>query len=57
VEVRDFVAREPEVHAPDTDDDTHGRGLVLVESLADAWGVRPHGVGKSVWFQLGTEAA
>ncbi|WP_181797646.1 ATP-binding protein [Streptomyces sp. WELS2] len=57
VEVRDFVARRPERHTPDTDDDTHGRGLVLVESLADAWGVRPHGVGKSVWFELGTEAA
>lgn len=38
VEVRDFVARRPERHTPDTDDDTHGRGLVLVESLADAWG-------------------
>ncbi|MGW2489012.1 ATP-binding protein [Streptomyces sp. NPDC001606] len=57
VEVRDFVARRPEVHAPDGDEDTHGRGLVLVESLADAWGVRPHGVGKSVWFHLGAEAA
>ncbi|MFG3015286.1 ATP-binding protein [Streptomyces cinerochromogenes] len=57
VEVRDFVARRPEVRAPDTDDDTHGRGLVLVQSLADAWGVRSHGVGKSVWFELGAEAA
>ncbi|MBG7698871.1 ATP-binding protein [Streptomyces sp. MC1] len=57
VEVRDFVARRPELHAPDTDDDTHGRGLLLVQSLADDWGVRPHGVGKSVWFELGAEAA
>jgi anti-sigma regulatory factor (Ser/Thr protein kinase) len=57
VEVRDFVARRPELHAPDNDEDTHGRGLVLVESLADAWGVRPHGVGKAVWFELGAEAA
>ncbi|MEU6506430.1 MULTISPECIES: ATP-binding protein [unclassified Streptomyces] len=57
VEVRDFVTRRPELRAPDTDDDTHGRGLVLVQSLADAWGVRPHGVGKSVWFELGAEAA
>jgi anti-sigma regulatory factor (Ser/Thr protein kinase) len=57
VEVRDFVARRPELHTPDDDEDTHGRGLVLVESLADAWGVRPHGVGKSVWFELGAEAA
>ncbi|GGS67961.1 MULTISPECIES: ATP-binding protein [Streptomyces] len=57
VEVRDFVARRPELRAQDTDDDTHGRGLVLVQSLADAWGVRSHGVGKSVWFELGAEAA
>ncbi|MGW4565533.1 ATP-binding protein [Streptomyces sp. NPDC004561] len=57
VEVRDFVARRPEVQAPDSDEDTHGRGLVLVESLADAWGVLAHGVGKSVWFELGAEAA
>ncbi|MFG2884627.1 ATP-binding protein [Streptomyces sp. NPDC048297] len=57
VEVRDFVARCPRVRAPDTGDDTHGRGLVLVQSLADAWGVRPHDIGKSVWFELGAEAA
>ncbi|MFI9804484.1 ATP-binding protein [Streptomyces sp. NPDC052301] len=57
VEVRDFTGRRPELRAPDAEDDTHGRGLVLVQSLADAWGVRPHGVGKSVWFELGAEAA
>ncbi|MGW2744998.1 ATP-binding protein [Streptomyces sp. NPDC001450] len=57
VEVRDFVARRPHLRTPDTRNDTHGRGLVLVQSLADAWGVRPHGVGKSVWFELGAEAA
>ncbi|MEV7684719.1 ATP-binding protein [Streptomyces bungoensis] len=57
VEVRDFVTRRPRVCAPDTREDTHGRGMVLVQSLADAWGVRPHGVGKSVWFELGAEAA
>lgn len=57
VEVRDFVARRPRVCAPSPDDDAHGRGLVLVQSLADAWGVRAHGVGKSVWFELDAEAA
>jgi anti-sigma regulatory factor (Ser/Thr protein kinase) len=57
VEVRDFVAGRPVVRAQPADDGTHGRGLVLVQSLADAWGVRPHGVGKSVWFELGAEAA
>ncbi|MEU6481672.1 SpoIIE family protein phosphatase [Streptomyces sp. NPDC047017] len=29
-----------------------GRGLVLIEVLADAWGVEPRGVGKSIWFEL-----
>ncbi|MET9385192.1 ATP-binding protein [Streptomyces sp. NPDC002928] len=57
VEVRDFVTRRPRLRAPDTDDGTHGRGLVLVQSLADAWGVQPHGVGKAVWFELDAEAA
>ncbi|MFJ9563376.1 SpoIIE family protein phosphatase [Streptomyces fuscichromogenes] len=29
-----------------------GRGLVLIEILADAWGVDPRGQGKSIWFEL-----
>ncbi|MEU6812847.1 SpoIIE family protein phosphatase [Streptomyces sp. NPDC046831] len=29
-----------------------GRGLMLIELLADAWGVDPQGVGKSIWFEL-----
>ncbi|MEU4264776.1 ATP-binding SpoIIE family protein phosphatase [Streptomyces argenteolus] len=29
-----------------------GRGLVLMEMLADAWGVDPQGEGKSIWFEL-----
>ncbi|MEU6367993.1 ATP-binding protein [Streptomyces sp. NPDC046931] len=57
VEVRDFVRRRPHLRMPTIDDGTHGRGLVLVQSLADAWGVRAHGVGKSVWFDLDAEAA
>ncbi|GAB2859594.1 ATP-binding protein [Streptomyces deserti] len=57
VEVRDFVAHRPTPRAPDAGDGTHGRGLALVQSLADAWGVRPHGVGKAVWFELDADAA
>jgi len=36
--------------------DTSGRGLHLVEALADRWGVEPdeRGLGKTVWFELGT---
>ena len=37
--------------------DLHGRGMVLVERLAEAWGVSPlpeedDGAGKCVWFRL-----
>ncbi|MFJ8198958.1 SpoIIE family protein phosphatase [Streptomyces sp. NPDC096152] len=34
-----------------------GRGLVLIELLADAWGVDPRGQGKSIWFELYEPAA
>ncbi|MEV5598554.1 ATP-binding protein [Streptomyces sp. NPDC052496] len=56
VEVRDFVGRRPRLRPPTTDG-TSGRGLMLVHSLADAWGVTAHGVGKCVWFELGGGAA
>ncbi|WP_308296114.1 ATP-binding protein [Streptomyces sp. ISL-96] len=52
VEVRDFVARPPQPRTPPADEGTHGRGLLLVQALADAWGVRAQGVGKVVWFEL-----
>lgn len=56
VEVRDYAARRPRPHVPSADDGTHGRGLVLVQSLADAWGVDALGLslggGKVVWFEL-----
>ncbi|MFJ9807524.1 SpoIIE family protein phosphatase [Streptomyces sp. NPDC101158] len=29
-----------------------GRGLILMEMLADAWGVDPRGEGKAIWFEL-----
>ncbi|NJP65332.1 SpoIIE family protein phosphatase [Streptomyces spiramenti] len=29
-----------------------GRGLLLMENLADAWGVDPRGDGKATWFEL-----
>ncbi|TQJ56533.1 MULTISPECIES: ATP-binding protein [Streptomyces] len=57
VEVRDSVAQRPRPRVPSADEATHGRGLVLLESLADTWGVRAQGGGKVVWFELGAGAA
>lgn len=54
VEVRDFVpGQEPAPYVPNADDGTHGRGLLLVQNLADSWGVTAQALGKVVWFELG----
>ncbi|MGW4162813.1 ATP-binding SpoIIE family protein phosphatase [Streptomyces sp. NPDC004788] len=31
---------------------SNGRGLLLMEMLADSWGVDPRGEGKAIWFEL-----
>ncbi|MGW3136542.1 SpoIIE family protein phosphatase [Streptomyces sp. NPDC001139] len=63
-EVRGEVgSRRMRVEVNDTSDDlphkrrpgelaSSGRGLVLMELLAQAWGVDPRGEGKSIWFEL-----
>ncbi|GGS70856.1 ATP-binding protein [Streptomyces tanashiensis] len=33
-------------------DDTNGRGLELVDGLADRWGWQPEAVGKSIWCEV-----
>ena len=43
------------VAAPDADPDplrVHGRGLQLVDALADRWGSERDAVGTTVWFSL-----
>ncbi|WP_307124242.1 ATP-binding protein [Streptomyces sp. B1I3] len=58
VEVRDFLAeQEPAPYVPNADDGTHGRGLLLVQSLADSWGVTAQALGKVVWFELSGRTA
>ncbi|RDI18426.1 ATP-binding protein [Lentzea flaviverrucosa] len=32
--------------------DTRGRGLIIVNKIAEQWGVLPHSVGKTVWAEL-----
>jgi hypothetical protein len=51
VEVRDGSPRLPERKHYATTAST-GRGLLLVEALAAAWGVEEAGGGKVVWFEL-----
>jgi CheY-like chemotaxis protein len=52
VEIRDRQSGGPEVQAADTENE-HGRGLVLVSAMTDAWGMEPlDPVGKVVWAEL-----
>jgi PAS domain S-box-containing protein len=54
VEVVDASVQAPVMRARDTAAES-GRGMLLVEELADAWGVDvlPDSAGKAVWFELG----
>ena len=51
VEVTDPDDRLPAMAAPNADA-LNGRGLVIVNGLASAWGVEPTARGKTVWFEL-----
>ncbi|WAP56254.1 ATP-binding protein [Streptomyces sp. S465] len=55
IEVSDTHEKCPVPKAP-TSEDEEGRGLLLVEALADRWGIRERrGPGKTVWARI-TEA-
>ena len=51
VDVYDGEAELPRSRKPRVDSDG-GRGLVLVNHLASAWGAEPAAGGKVVWFEL-----
>lgn len=51
VEVYDSSPEVPRPRTP-SDEDTGGRGLILVEALAEAWGMAPTLEGKQVWFEV-----
>ncbi|MEV5201727.1 ATP-binding protein [Streptomyces sp. NPDC053720] len=51
VEVADTSCRPPQQrHA--AGEDTNGRGLELVDGLADRWGWQPEGAGKRIWCEV-----
>jgi anti-sigma regulatory factor (Ser/Thr protein kinase) len=53
VTVTDFDAQTPSVLGPVGHEDIHGRGLLIVDALAHAWGVEPlASQGKMVWFEV-----
>ena len=53
VEVQDGTSRLPgRRRDPEAEYATSGRGLLLVEALADSWGVQLLGDGKVTWFEL-----
>ncbi|PZG99780.1 hypothetical protein C1I97_24025 [Streptomyces sp. NTH33] len=58
IEVTDARGERPPVPTPDPDaDGESGRGLLLVASLADAWGCEPHRPGgKTVWAECVRQA-
>jgi anti-sigma regulatory factor (Ser/Thr protein kinase) len=58
VTVIDSGAGRPTAQPMPPPSSDRGRGLQIVRSLADEWGVnlQGHGSGKSVWFQLALQA-
>ncbi len=51
IEVTDPSADIPEPRQAG-DVDEGGRGLMIVDALAESWGCRPHGGGKTTWALL-----
>lgn len=56
VEVDDTSAALPEIRHP-RPLDVGGRGMVLVDTLADRWGTDLHPGGKTVWFEINAQRA
>ncbi|MEU3982755.1 ATP-binding protein [Streptomyces sp. NPDC026672] len=53
IAVRDEGCAPGEPHpSPTQPEEEHGRGLLLVDALCDAWGAQEHGPGLLVWAEL-----
>ncbi len=51
IAVLDENSRRP-APVPEDPDALDGRGLALVDAIADRWGVEERPIGKAVWFEL-----
>ncbi|ESP99469.1 ATP-binding protein [Streptomyces sp. CHA1] len=56
VEVADASAQPPLQRHADREE-TNGRGLELVDGLADRWGWQPEGEGKRIWCEIDPHGA
>lgn len=52
VAVHDDNPQLPDVGLAPEVTDEGGRGVLLVSTLADRWGIEPDATGKAVWFEL-----
>jgi anti-sigma regulatory factor (Ser/Thr protein kinase) len=51
ISVADQSINEPELRDPDSSEE-HGRGVALVDALADRWGTAQRSSGKQVWAEV-----
>lgn len=56
IRVRDGGDACPGLRVPNLED-SHGRGLLLIDLLSEAWGVELNDHGKELWFMLGSTVA
>jgi hypothetical protein len=56
VEVDDPSTETPELKSPGPDE-SDGRGILFVDSLANAWGSEATPTGKTVWFEIDVSTA
>jgi hypothetical protein len=48
----DIMERHPSLHVGPSGSIAAGRGLIIVDAIADEWGVASHSGGKDVWLRL-----
>ncbi|MFD9816960.1 ATP-binding protein [Streptomyces sp. NPDC059080] len=57
LEVQDGSEERPVIKELAEEDAECGRGLMLVDALADGWGVDRHVIGKTVWAEMAVPRA